>query len=93
MKTLETTGREKLPSPQPSLVPGQQPEAFVDAEVTARFLSMPRRRVIDLARNGKIPAYPLGDGPRKVWRFRLSEVAAAICATGVNCAWQSPASV
>jgi hypothetical protein len=26
----------------------------------------------------ELPPYPLGDGPRRVWRFRLSEIAAAL---------------
>jgi hypothetical protein len=56
----------------------ESPERFVDADVAAKFLSLTRRRVLDLARVGKLPAYPIGDGARRVWRFRLSELAAAI---------------
>jgi Helix-turn-helix domain len=56
----------------------QRPEAFIDADEAAIFLSLPRRRVLDLARAGKLPAHPIGDGARRVWRFRLSELAAAI---------------
>jgi hypothetical protein len=96
MNTSEITGRGKLPSPQPSNVSGQQSktayEPFVDGEVAGQFLTLPRRRVLELARQGKLPAYPLGTGPRKVWRFRLSEIANAVSSSGVNCAWQSPAS-
>jgi Helix-turn-helix domain len=55
-----------------------QPEPFVDAEEAGAFLRLPRRRVLQLARRGKIPAYPIGDGRRKIWRFRLSELAAAM---------------
>jgi Helix-turn-helix domain len=54
------------------------PEPFVDANRAAEFLSLRRRRVLELARGGEIPAHPLGNGSRKVWRFRLSELAAAI---------------
>ena len=36
-------------------------------------------------------AHPLGDGVRRVWRFRLSELAAAMCSRGVNYTRQSPA--
>lgn len=67
------------------------PELFVGAEEAGRFLSLRPRRVLDLARKGIIPAYPLGEGLRKVWRFRLSELATAVCARGVNCVRQSPA--
>lgn len=53
-------------------------EPFVDADDAAKFLSLPRRRVLELARDGKLPAHPIGDGGRRIWRFRLSELAAAI---------------
>jgi hypothetical protein len=59
-----------------------QPEPFVDAEQAAKFLQLRPRRVLQLARKGKIPAYPIGDGLRKVWRFRLSELAAAMLHSG-----------
>ena len=53
-------------------------EPFVDAEQAANFLRLQPRRVLQLARQGKIPAYPIGDGTRKIWRFRLSELATAM---------------
>jgi len=56
-------------------------ESFVDADEAARFLSLTRRRVLDLARTRKLPAHPIGDGSRRVWRFRLSELAAAVVST------------
>jgi hypothetical protein len=56
----------------------ETPERFVDADEAGRFLSLTRRRILDLARAKKLPAHPLGDGARRVWRFRLSELAAAI---------------
>jgi hypothetical protein len=67
------------------------PEPFVDANRAAEFLCLRPRRVLELARQGAIPAHPLGEGPRKVWRFRLSEVAAAMCSRAVNYQRQSPA--
>jgi hypothetical protein len=66
-------------------------EPFVDAVETGRFLQLRPRRVLELAREGVIPAYPLGTGSRRVWRFRLSEVAAALRAASVNYPRQSPA--
>ena len=66
-------------------------EPFVDAEETGRFLQLRPRRVLELARQGVIPAYPVGTGSRRVWRFRLSEVAAALRAASVNYSRQSPA--
>src|ERR1700730_5153140 len=57
---------------------GAQPEPFVDADAVAAFLSIKRRQVLELARSGRIPAHPLLGSRRKVWRFRLSEVDAAV---------------
>ena len=54
------------------------PERFVDADEVAKFLSHTRRRVLDLARRGKLPAHSIGTGARRIWRFRLSELAAAV---------------
>jgi hypothetical protein len=52
-------------------------EAFVSAERAAAFLDVTPRFLLCLARKGQLPAHPLG-GPRKVWRFRLSELARAL---------------
>ncbi len=59
-------------------LPPAAPECFVDAAVAGKFLSLTRRRVLELARARKLPAHAIGDGVRRVWRFRLSELAAAI---------------
>jgi len=56
-------------------------EGFVDADEAAKFLSLNRRRILELARAGKLPGHPIGDGARRVWRFRLSELAAAVAST------------
>ena len=53
-------------------------EQFVDADEAGNFLCLTRRRVLELARAGKLPGHPIGDGARRVWRFRLSEVADAV---------------
>jgi hypothetical protein len=60
------------------------PERFVDADAAAKFLSLSRRSVLDLARAGKLPAHPIGDSSRRVWRFRLSELAVAITSPQKN---------
>ena len=59
-------------------------EPFVDASTAAQFLNLKPRRVLELARKGVIPAYPVGSGQRRVWRFRISEVASAVCSRGVK---------
>jgi excisionase family DNA binding protein len=55
-------------------------EPFVDPNRAAEFVSITRRRVLEMARAGKIPAHAIGEGKRKMWRFRLSEVAEALLA-------------
>jgi len=60
-------------------IPQGQPERFVDADTAASFCSVTRRQLLMLARSGAIPAYPASLGfSRKQWRFRLSELAAAM---------------
>jgi site-specific recombinase XerD len=44
----------------------------------AEYLCRSRRRLLEIARAGEIPAHPIGNGKRKTWRFRLSEIADAI---------------
>jgi hypothetical protein len=56
-------------------------EGFVDADEAGKFLSLNRRRILELARADKLPGHPIGDGARRVWRFRLSELAAAVAQT------------
>jgi Helix-turn-helix domain len=55
-------------------------EPFVDAGNAAQFLVITRRRLLEMARAGQIPAHAIGEGKRKMWRFRLSELAEAIVA-------------
>ena len=61
-------------------------EPFVDATKAAQFLNLRPRRVLELARQGSIPAYPLGSGCRRVWRFRLSRLASALASHAVDSA-------
>jgi len=66
-------------------------EPFVDAQAASEFLNLRPRRILELARRGILPAYPVGEGRRRVWRFRLSELAASIRDRAVNSPRQSPA--
>ena len=55
------------------------PEPFVSADEAAQFLCVKRRYLLELARRGITGAYALGTGSkRKIWVFRLSELAASI---------------
>ena len=59
-------------------------EPFVDANEVASFLKIRRRQVLEMTRRGVLPSYPLGTVPnRKVWRYKLSEVDAAV-GSGTN---------
>jgi helix-turn-helix protein len=98
MNIAERAGKADAAQPQPIMNEGQQAhfsEPFVDAEKAAAFLPLRPRRVLELARAGAIPAYPLGDGQRRVWRFRLSEVACAVASShhGVHSTRQFPAPI
>jgi hypothetical protein len=50
-------------------------EPYVDPDVAAEFLSVPRATLLDRARRGEVPAHPWSDDIRRMWRFRLSELA------------------
>jgi hypothetical protein len=57
----------------------QRPEPFVSADEAAKFLSINRRFLLELARGGIGGAYALGNGNcRRTWVFRLSELGVAI---------------
>lgn len=49
-------------------------ESYVDATRAAEFLSMTRKTLLELARKKQIPAYPIGRGSRRTWKFRISEL-------------------
>jgi excisionase family DNA binding protein len=50
------------------------PEAYRSAEEVALFLLVHPKTILRMAREGKIPAHPFGDGRRRRWRFLISEV-------------------
>jgi excisionase family DNA binding protein len=60
------------------------PEPYVTADDVAAHLKITRRQVLEMTRRGLIPAHPLGVGEhRRVWRYKISEVEAAI-ASGIR---------
>jgi predicted site-specific integrase-resolvase len=50
------------------------PHHLLDAEEAAQILRMDRRTLICWARLGYVPAHPLGEGKRKLWRFLEHEL-------------------
>ena len=79
---VRATARELTKAPEREVTDegtrGRSPEPFVDADEAGSFLQLQRRRVLQLARQGKLPAYPIGEGLRRIWRFRLSELTTAM---------------
>ena len=74
-----STQPSRIARPQSPYLRGMSTEPFVSADEAASFLAIKRRYLLALARNGIAGAYALGTGTvRKVWVFRLSELAAAI---------------
>lgn len=49
-------------------------EPYVSPEEAAAFLKVNRLKIIRMARSGSLPAHALGNGKRRQWRFKLSEL-------------------
>lgn len=49
-------------------------ERLLDAEEAAALLKVHPKTLQRMARQGKLPAHPFGDGQRKRWRFLLTEL-------------------
>ena len=52
------------------------PHQLLNAQEAAQSLRMDRRTLIYWARIGYVPAHPLGEGKRKLWRFLEHELLA-----------------
>ncbi|MDT7811001.1 MAG: hypothetical protein QOJ42_917 [Acidobacteriaceae bacterium] len=51
--------------------------SFLNAEQAAQFLGgLNARTVTRWAREGYLPAYPLGEGKRRLWRYLRADLAA-----------------
>jgi excisionase family DNA binding protein len=57
---------------QLGVIPAMEP--YIEAGRAADYLSMSRKTLLKKARMGRLPAHPIGDGRKKMWRFRLSEL-------------------
>jgi excisionase family DNA binding protein len=49
-------------------------EPYVSVDKAAQYLDIKRKTLLAKARKGQIPAYPWGDGVRKTWRFKISQL-------------------
>jgi DNA-binding transcriptional MerR regulator len=52
----------------------QQNAAPLDAVEAAKIVGMNSRTLVLWARRGYVPAHPLGEGKRRIWRFFESEL-------------------
>jgi excisionase family DNA binding protein len=55
-------------------IPTESFEPYVSVEKAAQYLDLKPKTLLVKARTGQIPAYPWGDGIRKTWRFKISEL-------------------
>jgi excisionase family DNA binding protein len=49
-------------------------EQYLAPQEAARFLSISAKTLTRFARQGMVPAHPIGDGTRRRWRFLKSEL-------------------
>ena len=57
---------------------------FLDANEAAQVLRMDSRTLIYWARRGYVPAHPMGEGKRKLWRFVEHELIEWLTAQGTT---------
>lgn len=49
-------------------------EPYLDSRQAAEYLRISPKKLQRLARSHSVPAYGIGNGHRKMWRFRRSEI-------------------
>jgi len=49
-------------------------EPYVSVEKAAEYLDIAPKTLMEKARKGEVPAYPWGNGMRKIWRFKISQL-------------------
>lgn len=57
---------------------------WLTAEEAARYLKVKAKTIQRWAREGKIQAYSLSGAKRRLWRFRRTELDAAVVGSAVN---------
>ena len=89
MKGLQASGMKPATSATLHVMPtaaAPSPEPYVGPDEAAAFLCIPRLTAIRMARAGKLPAHPMGDGRRRMWRFKLSELDRHMQQSGITSA-------
>ncbi|WP_263359679.1 helix-turn-helix domain-containing protein [Acidicapsa ligni] len=69
-----------------------QTHYLLDAKEAAQILRMDKRTLVRWARLGQIPAHPMGEGKRKLWRFVEHELLQWVEARRINCERRPPTS-
>jgi len=65
------TNAKDRPSPESR---NNNSKYFLNAEEAAQVLRMDSRTLVRWARMGQVPAHPLGEGKRRLWRFVETEL-------------------
>jgi len=65
---------------------------LLDAHEAAQILRMDRRTLVRWARLGQVPAHPMGEGKRKLWRFVEHELLQWVEARRISSERRPPAS-
>jgi hypothetical protein len=60
--------------PNPPVLSQIISEPYVDAERAAEHLSISRKTLLRFARRGVVPGHGIGEGRKRMWRFRISEL-------------------
>ena len=68
----------------------QQNAAPLDAVEAAKIVGMNSRTLVLWARRGYVPAHPLGEGKRRIWRFFENELLEWVEKQRNACAGGSP---
>jgi excisionase family DNA binding protein len=55
---------------------GSLAESFLDPHGAAKYLGLSPITIKRMAREGVLPAHPIGEGKRRYWRFTLHELSA-----------------
>ncbi len=66
-----------MPMQSPVPVPNggaQHFEPYVSVDKAAAYLDVAPKTLLEKARKGEVPAYPWGNGMRKTWRFKISQL-------------------
>jgi Helix-turn-helix domain len=74
------------------VAPMAQTHYLLDAREAAQILRMDSRTLVRWARLGQVPAHPMGEGKRKLWRFVEHELLQWVETRGITSERRPPAS-